>query len=164
MAALAQNELDEKILLKADHMSPEEISRALGGVISPAKVAVRIKELIKSRNWLTDYEEEQVVLWKMKRIVGKLEEATHNHLDLDSAKVLINALKAIAERLDKRRAATQEELTSLHANQAQIMFEAIKVLIEKAAIDVAAQQELRKALPEAVYVISARNMGEAIEA
>lgn len=159
MATQVPNDLDTKMLSLADHMSPEAISRELGGVISPARVAVRVKELLTSSNWLTDYEQEQLVIDKMRKILRKLDE---RYLDLDNAKVQLQLLRAVAERLDKRRSATQDELNSLHANHAQLLYECLQILIEKAALDEEARNSVRAALPEAVYVISARNMGDEV--
>ncbi|MDL5351205.1 hypothetical protein [Microbacterium sp. zg-YB36] len=106
---LARNELDAKILRLADHCSPEEISRELGGALSPARVAAHTKALLKSQDWLTDAEQDAIVTWKMRRILAKLEE---QYMDLDNAKAQLAALKLIGERLDKRRAATQLDLTT----------------------------------------------------
>jgi hypothetical protein len=161
MAELELNKLDERIIQLADHMSPEEISRELGGALSAAHVAARAKQLLKSRDWLTASEQDEIVTWKMRRILSELEK---RHLDYDGAKVQLGLLKAIGERLDKRRAATLEEISSLHNNQAQIMYEAIRVMIEKAALGDEGRRAVQAALPEAVYVLSARNMGSEIEA
>lgn len=154
-------DLDERILRLADHMSPEEISRDIGGVLSPARVHNRIKDILKRRNWLDAIEQEELILWKMRRILGELEQ---RYLDNDNAKIQLTYLKSIKEMLAERRAATADEKNMLYANQAQIVFEAIRAMIEVAKIDPDARQALIGALPEAVYVLSSRNAGAEIEA
>lgn len=105
--------LDDKMLAMADSRSPKEISDALGGVISPTRVASRIKELLESRDWLTEAQQDQMVSLKMRDLLAKLEGEFFN---LDNAKVQLMALKAIGDRLDKRRAATQVDLNTYHVN------------------------------------------------
>lgn len=178
MTALEISRLDEKMLQLADTRSPKEISAALGGVITPARVATRIKELLETRDWLTDAQQDAQVVRRMRELLGKLERsfnATGDQIiDLDNAKVQLSILKAIGDRLDKRRAATDAELNALYENQASLMFEAIRHAVRAGfseirelhdGIDQAdMDQAVRKALPEAVLVISEKNRGEGIEA
>lgn len=168
---LARNELDAKILRLADHCSPSEISRELGGALSPARVAAHTKALLKSQDWLTEAEQDAIVTWKMRRILGDLE---GRFLDMENAKVQLQLLKAIGDRLDKRRAATDDEKNALYGNQAQLMYEAVQLAVGKAVLAIqhahpdvdedVARQALKEALPEAVYIISSRNAGHEIEA
>lgn len=161
MGDLTLSQLDERLLLLSDSHSPEEISRELGNVISPARAAVRIKELLKARDWLSAAEQDEIVTWKMRRILQKLE---GQYFDEKNAAIQLSALKAIGERLDKRRAATEDEKNALYANQAQIMFDAIRAVTEIAKLDDEGRAAVREALPEAIYVLAARNVGREIEA
>jgi len=104
---------DERILSLADHMSPEQISRELGDVVTPARVALRIHELLKAQDWLSLAEQDRLVTYKMRKILTKLE---GQYMDLDSAKVQVKVLQAIGTRLDKRAAATTEDLQTYNAN------------------------------------------------
>lgn len=113
MADLALNKLDAKILSMADHASPEEISLKLGGTISAAGIAARAKQLLTSRDWLTAAEQDELVTYKMRRILGELET---KYLDYDGAKVQLSLLRAIGERLDNRRAATAVDLSTYTEN------------------------------------------------
>lgn len=124
MAALEISRLDDKMLAMADSRSPKEISQALGGVITPTRVAARIKELLETRDWLTDAQQDQMVSLKMRKLLGKVEDQFFTE---DNAKVQLATLKAIGERLDKRRAATAVDLNTLYSNQAQIMLRAIDI-------------------------------------
>lgn len=126
MTALEISRLDDKMLSMADSRSPKEISIALGGVITPSRVAARIKELLESRDWLTEAQQDQMVSLKMRELLGKLEEQFFTE---DNAKVQLAYLKAIGERIDKRRAATQVDLNTYSANQARVMGRAIDITL-----------------------------------
>mgnify|MGYP003135693562 CR=1 FL=1 len=167
---IAKSKTDERMLLLADSHSPEEISRDLGGLVSPARVASHVKGLLKNRDWLEEAEQDQIVTWKMRRLLRKLEE---QYTDLNNVKVQLQLLKAIGERLDRRAALTEEQKSQLYANQAQIMFDAIRLAFSNALDELQARvpelteedarAALDRALPEAVYVISERNAGKEIE-
>lgn len=165
------SKMDEQMLLLADSHSPEQISRELNGALSPGKVAARVTAMLKDRDWLSLAQQDQLVTWKLRRILNKLE---NEFLDLDNAKVQIELLKQIGARVEKRQKATDEELNRLYANQAQLMFAAIRLAFDMVVSDLRkqhpeieeqdARDALRRALPEAVYMISERNSGDAITA
>lgn len=113
MTAIEISRLDDKMLALADTRSVREISEALGGVITPTRVAARIDELLDTRDWLTEAKQDQLNVYKMRRVLSELE---GQYLDLDNAKVQLSYLKAIAERLDKRRAATDVDLERYSQN------------------------------------------------
>lgn len=113
MAEVALSQLDDRILSMADSHSAVEISKKLGGVISPTRVASRTKELLETRDWLTEAQQDSLVIMKMRKVLLHLEGQL---LDLDNAKVQLQFLKAIGDRLDKRRAATEVDLNTYHVN------------------------------------------------
>lgn len=164
------NPIDEKILQLAGNHSPEEISAALGGTVSPAKVASHLQVLLKQKDWLTVQQQEQLLMHRLQRILAQLED---QYLTLDSAKVILQYLKAIGDRWDKRAAATQINLESLYGNQARLMAQAIQLAFERALFELQKlhpevdESEVRlvlgEALPRAIEVIEARNEGDAVE-
>ena len=115
---IAQNGLDEKLLRWADHMSPEQISEKLGGTLSPAKVRLRIEELVGTTFWLDDAKREQITLWKMHRLLERIENMIGAEFDLDNMKLQLATLKEIGNRLDKRRAALDVDLERYDRNVA----------------------------------------------
>lgn len=115
---LPANGLDLRMLALADSHSAEEISDMLGRTISPAKVALHIKTLLKSKNFLDDAEKDQLITIRMNNILLELE---GRHMDIDHAKARLATLKALGDRLDKRRAATTADLNMLYDNQGAIM-------------------------------------------
>lgn len=113
MSDLTLSELDRKILRLSDHMSPEQISREIGGVLSPAKCRLRIEVLLDSQDWLTLARQDAVVTWKLRTILGDLES---RFADNDSLKIQVSILDKIGKRLSSRRAATVDDLNSYSAN------------------------------------------------
>lgn len=107
------SDLDERILSLADHASPEEISRELGGVVSPARIAARVKNILGSRDWLSLAEQEQVVLHKMRQLLERVE---GQFFDLDNASVQLRILKELGSRLDHRRSAITVDLNTYNEN------------------------------------------------
>lgn len=159
------NKVDETILRYADSRSAEDISAMLGGLISPVQVATRRKFLLTSRNPLDQAEEEQLALYKLRDLLAQMEE---KYLDFDNAKIQLSMLKVLFDRIDKRKAANEMQLNQLYSNQAQIMFDAIRLafaaMMEHLSVDeTEARAALAAALPQAVLTISESNSGEDIE-
>lgn len=157
--------VDDTILRYADNRSAEEISAMLGGLISPIKVAERRNFLLKSRDPLTEAQQGSLILYKMRSLLAEME---GKYLDLDNAKFQLAMLKTLGDQYDKRKAATDDQLSRLYANQAQIMFEAIReafvIAFKSLPVDEEeARAAIQAALPRAALVISERNAGEAIE-
>lgn len=123
---VAANRVDQMILSHADSSSPEEISKMLGGMISPAKVAAHTQALLKSKDWLTQTQEEQLVLWELRRTLLQLKD---RFMDADMAKVRLAYLKEISARLDKRSGALEVDLNTLYANQGRIMGQAYDIAL-----------------------------------
>lgn len=154
------------ILRYADSRSAEEISEMLKGLISPVKVAERRNFLLTSRDPLTEAQQGSLILYKMRSLLAEME---GKYLDLDNAKFQLAMLKTLGEQYDKRKTATDDQLSRLYANQAQIMYEAIRIAFEIVLKRLGVDEEearaaLAAALPQAVLVISERNAGQEIEA
>lgn len=124
--------IDEEILRYADSMSPEEISQRWNGVIEPEQVAARTKQLLKSRKWLTQAQEEELVLLRLRNTLTMIEKAMSDSgmIDLDTAMVQLRFLKELGNRLDKRRAATQVDLETYDMNVARQLGRVLDLTIE----------------------------------
>ena len=120
------NPIDDKILRLAGSRSPEEISRALGGTVSPEKVASHLQTLLRQKDWLTATQQDALITYRMQSVLSELED---RFLDIDHAKVILQYLKALGDRLDKRAAATDHDLTTLYSNQGQIMARAYDIAL-----------------------------------
>lgn len=168
----ASDDINDRILRLADTHSPEEISRELKGLLSPARVRLKLNDLLSKngRSWLDDVQREEILMWRLQKVVAQLER--NSAVSLDHTKVLVQTLKLVGERLDKRQAANQVDLKALYSNQAQIMYEAIRLAftdvvetLRQAAPEITdrqAREALGKALPQAVLVISERNVGDEV--
>lgn len=121
--------IDTTILRYCDSESAEEISRRLGGVITPERVAAQKEKLLTSKKWLTAAQEDELVLYRLRAILAKMEEQTGNYLDNDGAMVQLRLLKEIGARLDSRRAATQVDLETYDLNVAREMTRAYELAL-----------------------------------
>lgn len=122
------SKIDQTILRYCDSESAEEISRRLGGVITPERVAAQKEALLTTKKWLTAAQEEELVLYRMRSILAKLEEKFFAE-NLDSATVQLRYLKEIGVRLDKRREATQVDLETYDLNVAREMTRAYEIAL-----------------------------------
>ena len=120
---LKLSDIDALIVRYADSMSPAQIAFKLQGAMSPEQVMVRIGQLLDSPDWLTNAQQDQLVTLKMRQLVVELEEMPRT---TRNAEVLLRGLEAVGDRLDKRRAATEEDLSQLYAFQGTVMVDAIE--------------------------------------
>lgn len=143
----AANKVDSKILAMAATHSPEEISIALGGTIKPDKIAAHTQTLLRSKNWLTAAQEDRLLTIRMNNMLIELEA---RYLDIDNAKIRLSILKELGNRLDKRAAATQEDLDKLYGNQGRIMAKAFDLALSymkgalREAVDPEKWEELKQ--------------------
>lgn len=121
--------IDTTILRYCDSRSANEISEMLGGTVSPARVAALKEELLASRKWVTQAQEEELVLYRLRNIVSRFEEADNTASDMETARVHLGYLKEIGNRLDKRRAATQVDLETYDMNVAREMVRAYDIAL-----------------------------------
>lgn len=152
-------------------LSAEETSERIGGILSPARVRMRTREMLSAGDWLDALEQERAILKLAQKNLAALNKQA---LSLDSAKVQLSYVREILERLEKRKRAADEDLDRLYQAQARIMSQAIALALEKALFELQKRYptieegELRvvlsESLPEAVAVLSAHNAGEEIEA
>lgn len=112
------NQWDAKMLQLADSHSPTEISIALGGIISPEKVASRVQVLLRQKNWLTAAQEDALITYKLKMMLLEFE---GKHLDKDTGMMRFRILDKLGARLERRTSATEEDLDKLYGNQGRLM-------------------------------------------
>ena len=115
--AVARSRIDDTILRYASSESAEQIAQRLATdaatAISAAAVAQRRTELLTAPPLLSAVEEERALVLQLKSILAELSE---QHLSLDNAKVQVQVLREIGNRLDKRAANSQESLDTYSAN------------------------------------------------
>lgn len=163
---LANGPLDRKLLRGAsDGLSMIEMARSVGNVILPEQAGQRVRDLLKSRNWLTFFEKEQLVLESIDDILGGLR-AWADAGSIDHIKVMLTALKLKQDQLNKNRIDPEVAANIVREGQARIMLSAIQVAMMDAANELARRypqidgSEVREvfllALPGAVDTVERR--------
>lgn len=94
-------------------LSAEEISGRIGGALSPARVMVHTREMLRGGNWLDDAERELAILRMLNKNLVELHQMA---LDTDGAKIQLQYAKELMDRLAKRRGAVESDLNTYNAN------------------------------------------------
>lgn len=121
---LERTNLDEKLLSLA-RKSPAEIAEVTG--LEPQYVAERISYLLDSKDWLSDRQEERLLLIE----VATLKDKSFAMLDgvgpnefAGVANVVLKSMRLISERLDARRKLVDEDINKITAAHAKMFAEA----------------------------------------
>lgn len=163
--------LDARLLtMAASHKSPEEMSEELGGSISPARAAQRVREILSSRDWLSHAAQEQLVMQEMvelkdrlKNLIARWDEADYLHgLDPRMIAMLQKMLTDLLKAVEQRRKAASTERITIRTAHAALIVSAIErsfrmmmhELSEHYKIDeIVARDALEAALPRAIEAI-----------
>jgi len=124
MGDLERTDLDEKLLSLA-RRSPVEIAEATG--LEAGYVAERIAYLLDSKDWLTDRQEERLLLIE----AGSLKDRAFSMLEdvgpqefAGVANVVLKSLRLVSERLDARRKLVDSDIERITAAHAKVFAEA----------------------------------------
>ncbi|GAA4481784.1 hypothetical protein [Microbacterium panaciterrae] len=113
---LAKGSVEEQIIVYAAmKLSPEDISERIGGALTPARVRLRVKELLQEGDWLEDAEAEKALLTIALRQIGDIQQIAGSK-DLEAAKVLLTYLKDVLDRLEKRQSKLTTNLNTYNQN------------------------------------------------
>ena len=163
---LANGPIDRKLLAAAaDGLSPREMARLVNNVVTPEEAAQRVRQLLESRNWLTFFEQEQLVLESINELLSTMREWA-NAGSLDHIKVSLAALKMKQDHLAKNRISPEQAANIIREGQARIMLAAIQQALLDAGLALSAKypqvevselrEELMLALPGAVDTVERR--------
>jgi hypothetical protein len=126
---LERTNLDEKLLSLA-RKSPKEIAELTG--LEPQYIAERIAYLLDSKDWLTDRQEERLLLIEAgslkDRAFGMLENVGPQEF-AGVANVVLKSLRLVSERLDARRKLVDEDIHKITAAHAKIFAQAFDVAL-----------------------------------
>lgn len=136
------SELDQALLRYADTLSPKELSAKIDFMLTPEQVAARISQLLEARDWLDRAQQDRLVTLKLRQLIVELEEAPRT---TRNAEVLIRALEALGNRLDRRMEATERDLQRLYAFQGAVMLDAVSAALNAVRTTLTATP--RKELP-----------------
>ena len=121
---LERTHLDERLLSLA-RRSPAEIAELTG--LDPKFVAERISGLLEAKDWLTDRQEERLLLIEAAALkdkaFGMLDEVEAKDF-ASVANVVLRSLRLVSDRLDARRKLVDEDLNKISAAHARIFAQA----------------------------------------
>jgi hypothetical protein len=127
---LERTNLDEKLLSLA-RKSPLEIADATG--LDAGYVAERISHLLDSKDWLTDRQEERLLLIEAAalkdRAFGMLDAVGPNEF-AGVANVVLKSLRLVSERLDARRKLVDDDIQKITAAHAKIFAQAFDAALQ----------------------------------
>lgn len=123
--------IDSKILSNA-RKSMNEISELTGA--SPEYVAERLSELLAERGWLSERQEERLLIIEMSDVVShareKLEEAKYDNENYASiANAVFKGLELISKRMDARRTLVEEDISRITAANAKLFGHAMDIAL-----------------------------------
>lgn len=121
---LERSSLDEKLLSLA-RRSPQEIAEVTG--LEPQYVAERISFLLDSKDWLSDRQEERLLLIEaasLKDRAFEMLEATGPQEFAGVANVVLKSLRLVSDRLDARRKLVDDDIGKITRAHAKMFAEA----------------------------------------
>ena len=121
---LEKSSLDEKLLSLA-RRSPQEIAELTG--LEPQYVAERISFLLDSKDWLSDRQEERLLLIEaasLKDRAFEMLEATGPQEFAGVANVVLKSLRLVSDRLDARRKLVDDDIGKITRAHAKMFAEA----------------------------------------
>jgi hypothetical protein len=127
---LERTDLDEKLLSLA-RRSPAEIAVATG--LDAGFVAERIAYLLDSKDWLSDRQEERLLLVE----AASLKDKAFGMLDgvdgrdfASVANVVLKSLRLVSDRLDARRKLVDDDIAKITAAHAKIFAQAFDAALQ----------------------------------
>lgn len=112
----------QRMLIKHAHLSPVEIEQKTG--IPAIEAAQALAELLSNRSWLSMRQEERLLLIEMNDLVVELKERLANVADDEAyaklAKVVVDALGGIGDRLDAQRKNVDVDIAEIERAQAHV--------------------------------------------
>lgn len=125
----SRSALDSKLLANA-RKSPAEIAEITG---LPAEVvAERISVLLESRDWLSDRQQERLLLEEIADLKDMVMDRVRFADEKDFAgiaNVALRTLKLISERLDSRRKLVDADINEITAAQARVFGQAFDLAL-----------------------------------
>lgn len=103
---------DLLIELAASGKSREEISRRIGGVLSPERVDQRVNEILKAPDWLTRAQQEVALIRLLQVNIVDLQASP----SLDSMKLVLAYIREVFAQMQKHGQATERDLNTWNEN------------------------------------------------
>jgi hypothetical protein len=149
MSEVERSAVDAKLLSMA-RRSPQEIADATG--LDARFVAERISYLLESRDWLSDRQQERLLLEEVSELKDLVMDGVRSAGDAKdfaaTASVALRTLKLVGERLDSRRKLVEADINEITAAQARMFGKAF----DKALSHVVERIKAVEELPEPEHV------------
>ena len=126
---VTNSSIEDKMLAYAASHSPAEISRLLGGVVTPEEVASRTVRLLHDRDWLSLAQKRQLAYIEMQEIVASFRDWARDG-SKDAAEIVLRGTQQIMKFLDKDQASLSEMQVTITAAYAARMGEAISLALD----------------------------------
>ena len=151
---LPQSALDRRLIsAAAAHKTPEEMSEAVLGRLTPAQCIDRVKEIIASQDVWSELESRKLLLFQMQEHLDWLtENRDKEHKDMTGNSILSSIprmMKLLSDSLDKSRINAAEVSTKLGSEHARMYvegytrgFEAILKLLSERGHAVVEEEEM----------------------
>ena len=140
----------DRILLKNARRSIEEMAELTG--LYPDEIAGRLEALLRSRDFLSDRQEERLILIEIGDLIDDMRgrmEGAHDDNYADIANVTLRGYEAIAKRLDARRKLAELDISEITRAQGDLF---LSIVLE--AVNIVAS-ELEETHPDASWDIRA---------
>lgn len=129
----------DKLLLQnaAQRKSMEEISVAIGGVLSPAECGARVQQILDSRDWLSVLDQKRLILEDAAMMVDKLRKQMDQTewVTKDDANTFRQALKDMLEMIDNVSSKDEAQMMRITEAHARVMAQAIRLGYERVLFD-----------------------------
>jgi hypothetical protein len=122
--------------------SPNELSALTNGVISPEAVAIRVLEILDSRDWLSEAHQRMLLTDEINELKDSLFEKAVDFGSIDHTRELIKVVTLLDKRLADNKFDLQSALSQISRAQSQLMLSAVSVALERSFL------ELEKRYPE----------------
>jgi len=142
MSEIEKSSLDSRLLSMA-RKSPQEIADATG--LDARFVAERISQLLESRDWLTERQQERLLLEEvidLKDKVMEMVELGDPRMFAANASVALKTMKLISERIDARRKLVNQDINEITNAQARIFGKAFDVALQHIVTNMKKSEEL----------------------
>lgn len=143
MSELERSAVDAKLISMA-RRSPQEIADATG--LDARFVAERISFLLESRDWLSDRQQERLLLEEVSELKDLVMDAVRSSADAKdfaaTASVALRTLKLVGERLDSRRKLVEADINEITAAQARMFGKAFDKALSHVVERIKAVEEL----------------------
>ena len=144
--------VDAKLLSLA-RKSPQEISDLTG--LDAKFVAERISQLLESRDWLSDRQQERLLLEEIAELKDMVMDRVRFADDREFANVAnvaLRTLKLISERLDARRKLVDTDINEITAAQARLFGRAFDAALSHVVAGVKLTSEIDDELVDSLVV------------